>query len=550
MTAVAAEGSPRTTMLTGTLRLVRFILRKDRVKLPAWILSIAVFISYYVVALPTIFESEEKLRSMGSQFADGPIGALVGGPTYGFDNLTFPRFMFGVYGLYFLLAAALMNILLVTRNSRAEEESGRGELIRAGAVGRQANLTAVLLVALSANIALALLMGLAAAGSGYPFHGSMLMGASVGGVGLVFASIAAVTNQMTPFARSASSMAGAALGAAWVIRTAGDMLTMHGSLLSWFSPLAWSQQTRPYVDERWWPLGLSVGFSLLLAALAFRISSRRDFGTGVRQPKPGSPQAAPWISSPWRFAFRLQKGSIIGWGIGLGIAGAIYGAIGGPMSTAFSDMGETFKKVFGLPSGEIAAGAIKDSYFAMMALVDAIVLGVFGILVLQYLRSHEEEGLTEPILATRTSRVAWMGGHLAVAAIAGTILLTFTGLILSTASSFGFGDVDIIREITWAHFVRTPEFLITLGVAALLYGWAPRFLGVAWAFLAYGMLISFFGPLMEPPQWLYNIGMYDHIARYPFEPLTGTPILVQTGLALIAALLGLWGFARRDIQSN
>jgi len=49
-----------------------------------------------------------------------------------------------------------MNILLVSRHTRLEEQTGRSELLRADAVGRHAPLTAALLLALSANLVLAL----------------------------------------------------------------------------------------------------------------------------------------------------------------------------------------------------------------------------------------------------------------------------------------------------------------------------------------------------------------------------------------------------------
>ncbi|WP_133056634.1 hypothetical protein, partial [Mycolicibacterium moriokaense] len=40
------------------------------------------------------------------------------------------------------------------------------------------------------------------------------------------------------------------------------------SALSWFSPIAWAQQMRPFVDLRWWPLALLVVVAIGLMALA------------------------------------------------------------------------------------------------------------------------------------------------------------------------------------------------------------------------------------------------------------------------------------------
>jgi ABC-2 type transport system permease protein len=230
---------------TGTWRLVRLVLRRDRVKLPAWLLGMTLFIFYFNSALPVIAPTEEDLVAF-SQFIAGPVGAVLSGPGYGFDTaLSYRVFFVGAYGLYFLLAAALMNILLVSRHTRVEEQSGRAELVRASAVGRNAPLTATLVVALLADVVLALLLGAATMSFGYPAHGSLLFGAGVGAAGLAFAGVAALTMQITEYSRAASGLAGAVLGAFYVVRAAGDSLEAQGSALSWVSPLAWSQQTRP-----------------------------------------------------------------------------------------------------------------------------------------------------------------------------------------------------------------------------------------------------------------------------------------------------------------
>ena len=98
---------------------------------------------------------------------------------------------------------------------------------------------------------------------------------------------------MSEHARAASGWALAALAAAALVRGVGDLLETHGSTLSWFSPIAWAQQTRPFVDLRWWPLLLSVATIAVLVVLAYRLVAVRDVGPGwsrhapVRRGPPG-----------------------------------------------------------------------------------------------------------------------------------------------------------------------------------------------------------------------------------------------------------------------
>lgn len=111
-----------------------------------------------------------------------------------------------------------MNILLVVRHTRLEEEDGRTELVLAGVVGRFAPLTAAMLTALVANTALIVAGTAALAGTGFDAAGSLLLLSGFAAVGMVFAAVAALTSQLTEHARAATGWAGAVLGAAFVVR--------------------------------------------------------------------------------------------------------------------------------------------------------------------------------------------------------------------------------------------------------------------------------------------------------------------------------------------
>jgi ABC-2 type transport system permease protein len=239
-------GSASGNVLAGTGSLSRFILRRDRIKLPAWLLGMTVLLSFFMRALSKITETEEQRQDL-TRIMEGAVGAVFG-PGYGRDDITAERYVVGVYGLFFFVLAALMSMLLVSRHTRVEEQHGRAELVRSNVVGRHAALTAVLVVAAGANATLALMLGGVLAANDLDRGDGLLFGASVGAVGLVFAGITALTVQVTEYSRSATGLAGAMLGAAWAVRAAGDMISDYGGPLSWFSPLAWSNQTRPYVE--------------------------------------------------------------------------------------------------------------------------------------------------------------------------------------------------------------------------------------------------------------------------------------------------------------
>ena len=119
------------------------MLRRDRIRLPAWTLGLTLLMTYFATALNSMVRSPADLEGL-TAFTGSPAGALFGGRGFGFDDLTVERFLAGQYGLYVAIGAGLMGLLTVVRHTRAEERSGRAELVRANAVGRHAQLTAAL----------------------------------------------------------------------------------------------------------------------------------------------------------------------------------------------------------------------------------------------------------------------------------------------------------------------------------------------------------------------------------------------------------------------
>ncbi|MFG1857274.1 ABC transporter permease [Actinomadura geliboluensis] len=532
--------------LAGTGVLLRFMLRRDRVRFPAWTLGLALLMGYFTTALNSVYSTTEQLESVSS-FSTSPAGAIFGGPGYGYDAITLERFLSGQYGLYIMLGAALMALLTVTRHTRAEERSGRAELVRANVVGRSAQLTAALILTALMCATAAVLVTAIMLAAGYAAAGSALFGASVGAVGLVFGGIAATAVQVFAYPRGASGLTGAVLGAAFVVRGIGDMAAVQdggGAWLSWLSPLGWSQQTAPYVLDRWWPLALSLACAAATAAAGYRLSGRRDLDAGLVPPRPGPPRAAAWLRSAPTLAFRLQRAAIIGWSVALLVAGVAYGAFAQPMADGLDDAPEDLIAVMG-GGGDLVVG-----YLGVMGLTMAFTVAVFAILAVQAVRGEESAGRTEPVLATAVGRTGWLGGNLAVTALAVPWLLFLAGLGTGAAAAIGTGDAALLWKTILGHIAHTPAVWLLLAAAGLLYGALPRAVPVVWAVLGYGVVAGFFAPVLDIPGGAVDLSPFAHVGEYPREDVSGAAAGILTLAVAALTAPALWAFRRRDLTTT
>lgn len=544
-TPAAARAFAGPEALVGTGALVRFNLRRDRVRLPAWLLALLVGTLSTADKFRTLYAGPEARASVVTTL-DSPAGLAMTGPRHYLDDYTFGS-MLGHQMLGFVaVLVGLMSVLVITRHTRAEEETNRAELVRSTVVGRHAHLAAALWVAVIADLALALLlaaglgaMDLAPGGAG----GALLYGLAHAAVGLVFAGVAAITTQVTAHTRGASGMALAVIGLAYALRAAGD--AGGDDTLSWLSPIGWVQRTYPYVDNRWWPLLLCVALAALCAGTGFVLSTRRDVGAGLRAGRPGSPTASGALLHPLGCALRLHRSVLAGFAAGLFVMGAMYGSILG-------EAGDMLKNIDQVQDAlrRIGGTSTVESFASMIIVILAVVASVYVVMASLRPRAEESAGRAEPLLATGLSRARWAGSHIAVALAGGTALLGSAGLGIGVLGAASAGDPGLVLSLTGAALAYAPALWVTGGVAAVLFGWLPRAAPAAWAVPVYAFVTGYLGPLLRFPDRMNDLSPFGHVPQLPAAPMEWTPLAVLTLVAAALVLLGLAGFRRRDLRTT
>lgn len=545
-TAPARPALPRSAAgsLTGTGTLLRFNLRRDRIRIPVWVLTLFLVTVSTADNVKALYPTEAA-RTTIARTSDNPAVLAMTGPHRYLDDYTYGA-MLGhrMLGLAAVLVG-LMSVLIITRHTRAEEETGRAELVRSTVVGRHAHLAAAFAVAAIANLTLALLLtvGLGGLGiEGITTGSALLYGLAHASAGLLFAAVAAVTVQITAHARAASGMALAVIGAAYALRAVGDV---GDNALSWASPIGWLQRTYVFVDNRWWPLLLTLALAAATAATAFGLSTRRDVGAGLRASRPGRPDASAALATSFGLAVRLHRGMLTGFGVAVLLLGAMYGSILGNAEDMLKDVDQLSDAL-----ERIGGTTMADSLAAVTMMVVAVVAAVHAVMATLRARGEETAGRAEPLLATGVSRTRWLAGHLAVALLGSTALMALAGLGFGAAGAASLGDGSAFPRLLGAALVYAPALWVTVGVAVTLYGWLPGAGSLAWVVPAYAFLIGYVGPLLNLPDWTNRLSPFGHVPRLPAAPMDWTALAVLTLVAAALIGLGLAGFARRDLETK
>ncbi|MFD7442087.1 ABC transporter permease [Streptomyces sp. NPDC059909] len=536
MTAVAQTAgftrrSGGSRPMAGTGALLRLALRRDRIMLPLWVLVTGGVISSAPNSLRTLYATAaDRAGVVSTMSGNGSLRALYG-PAFSDSVGGIVAWRYVTFGA---LLAGIMSLIIVIRHTREEEETGRQELLSSAVVGRRAPLTAALLTALVANAALALIIAAGLQGEGG--EGALALGVAIGGVGMLFATMAGITAQLTESARLAKGLTAAVLGFAFVLRAAGDAGSNDGSsVLTWVSPVGWAENMRAFADERWWILLMFAGAIAVQAVVAFNLAGRRDIGMSFLPTRPGP--AVGRIATAGGLAWRLQRGSVLGWGIGLLATGIMFGGITEGATELVGDSERTREIIERMGGQSGLTNAFLAGMVGMLGMVTALYI------VQAVLRLHGEETgqRAEPLLASAVGRVRWAAGHLLIA-FGGAALMMLLG---GAGLALGYGQD--LGPILGACLVQLPAIWVLGAVAVLLHGAFPKAVMIAWAAAGLSLGLGWIGPALDLPQTVMNLSPFEHLPSLPGPEMQWAPVLVLTALATALVAAGLAGLRRRDL---
>ncbi len=306
--------------------------------------------------------------------------------------------------------------------------------------------------------------------------------------------------------------------------------------------MGWSQQVAVYEHNRWWPLALSLGLVAVLVVATVVLESRRDLGSGIITARPGPAGAGRLLGGVVGLAWRLQRGALLGWVVGVLSMAVLLGSFSQSMEKMIED-NPAISDIF----AATAAETLVDSYMAVSLLLLGIGAAGYAVASALRMRSEETADRLEPVLATAVGRDRWFAGNLLVTVLGSVALLVSGGIGLGASYAATSSRPEEVWRMTVAALAYVPAVLLVAAVAVLLFGWAPVAAAASWALVAFTFVVGWLGTLLDFPGWLSDLSPFTHVPAVPAEPVTAAPLLLMS-LATIAALGAGWvGFRRRDV---
>lgn len=535
----APVGTSRPGAAPATRALLKVAIRQDAPNIAPWVVLISVLSASSVLIYAWIFPDAADRTALATAMRGNPALSLIFGPARDLSTSDgFNAWRAGQLGAFF---AGLMTILIVIRNSRADEDSGRAELLASGVLARESRLAVAVAMATLASVALGVVCFVLTVACGGGLAATLVLSATFTASGLMFAGVAAITAQLGSEARTASSLAIATLAVCFVAR--GYIDTSGGDdWMTWLTPLGWLEEARPATGNNPWPLLVALACAVVLIAVAFVLQGRRDFGQGLLAGRPG-PAEAGLAGNVWGLAVKLNRGALVSWSIGLALLGLVLGNLASSVGDVLAD-NPTMAAI--LASGAVTLSDLTFAFLITILQLIAIIAAVMGVQLIQRVHAEETDLRVEPLLAGSLHRSTYLASNVVVALVGSGVAMVLAGTGLGIVASAADSSISV-GEVVRQALVTIPGAWVLVALAVAVVGAAPGKRLVGWLGIVATFGLTILGPTFRLPDWALSISPLRHVPNISATSPEWTGFVVLVGVVVGLLAVGFVGFRRRDV---
>lgn len=517
---------------------LKFLFKRERKYLIVFLFMIVILVLSQALSFADLYSSLSE-RTSGAVTMDNPAMIAIMGPVYKHDGeFTLGALMSNQTILFTALITAIANIILVVRNTRSDEESGRTELLRSKPIGRITNYSSLLITTITMNFLIFLFLssGLYTLKiTSMDMNGSLLYGCVVAVFGLFISCLAMFFSNLFESSRTVYVYSFLSLGVFYLIRAIGDI---GHSDLSLLSPLGWVVRSQVYTDNNWFFSIILIISSFILVVLALYISYFRDMGDSLLKIERKKNRSSILLKTPSGLFMKLIKKSFFGWIIFSVCLGISYGYL-------LNDV-ESFMKTIAYLSPNGNKELIKQFISVIFPLLTVIIGVIPVILIVNRAVDEERSGRLEIIYSKKIYKrypLASVTGIAIVQSICNQFVFSIS-FWLSGQSVLNFELSYKMIFISAMMFVSA--ILIFISLSVFLIAFFPKFSKGIWLYYVYTLFVMLLGNTLKLPEIFKKLSPFEWLSNYPVDQINAGTFLMLIVIGLVIILLSLLGYSNRD----
>jgi len=511
-----------------------------------WGLVFGATIAASATSYASLFPTAASRATVAVSFEGNAAWAALFGPLRRLDTVA----GYTVYksGMTVIILGAIWGLLVATRVTRGEEDAGRWELFLSGrttraraavqaAVGLGVGFAALWLPTflLTAGAGSSAEVGIGAGASAF-FVTSLLAAAAM------FVAVGIFSGQLAATRRDANLIGAGVLAGSYLVRMAADSAPGL-NWLRWASPLGWIEELQPLTGSRPYAFLPIAALVAVLVVVALRVAKGRGLGASAFASRDAPRPRTLLLGGQAGLTLRLTRPVVVAWIVALAITGLVFGLVAQAAGTALRGAQGIEEAIARL--GGTAGGAASYLGFVFVVAAGLMAIAVAGQVAAT--RNEEAAGHLDNLFVRPVARWRWLAVRLGVGLGLSVVAGVVTGITAWVGAASQHADVGL-GVLLGAGLNVVPPAVFVLGVGGLAFGLWPRgSIGVAYGLVVWSFVVETFAAAFDSNHWLRDTSPVLHIAPVPAADPNWGAAAWLVGLGLLAAVVGIARFTRRDL---
>lgn len=531
---------------TQTFALLKANLKRDWLKIVVWLVVLAGIFIAVAAKFQGIYGTHNQIQTIAQTLRSSAMKSLFGPLTHASLNtaIIFATEM----AVFWAIFMVIFNYSLAVGASRGQEESGLTEMVLGGhPVGRLAPLSAAALELLVADGLFAIITGIGMTLANMPGSdgsGDWLFAISLAAVGWAFGMVSLLFSQLVADSHNVAIYNYAFFGVTYLVRMMTDVSNPD---YTWWSPFGWIEKTNIFISNNWLQVWLFIILGIAAFAVAVVLNVNRDIDAGIIQVR-GGKRRSGFLRGPATLLFWNQRSVSLFWLIGMALLGTSYGSVFNSIGKLVNDS-PVIKQVLGQSGVRALEKNQILSFVGILGIIFTVLAIISGAMVINHLYTEERQGYLQLVNTTPHSRYYLLTTYVLYGAILSVVVLFATMM-----TTMAVGNATLSHPLAIKYYYRIfaamlPVLALFLSILVCFIGVMPRLRSIVWILLGGAFIISYFGRLINLPNWAMKISPFYWFNKVPIREINGEPVVWMLAIAVVLMVIGYVGYRRRDYEN-
>jgi ABC-2 type transport system permease protein len=185
--------------------------------------------------------------------------------------------------------------------------------------------------------------------------------------------------------------------------------------------------------------------------------------------------------------------------------------------------------------------SMTEQFVGLLMAIMSLISTIPAVLIVLKLKTEESKNRTEHFFSRAVSRTFVMANYCGLGVVVSFVMQSLVAIGLWSVGNSLMDEGVSFSSTFGSAIVYLPAMWVVIGLAVLIVGALPKAAGFVWFYVVYCFVVVYLSVLLNFPEWMNKLSVFEHIPQIPVENMQFMPIITLTLLSIVLAIIGFIG---------